>query len=105
MTYRFTADGHKVSLLGYGAMRLPTVDGKHANGWASGASSADIDQELVNRQVKMLTYLIRESVISDQISTISSGIISRSLFMSLLVSLVLIGLFAMMFIQMKISDF
>ena len=54
MTYRFTADGHKVSLLGYGAMRLPTVDGKHANGWAPGASSADIDQELVNRQVKML---------------------------------------------------
>lgn len=49
----------------------------------------------------MLTYLIRESVISDQISSISSGIISRSLFMSLLVSLVLIGLFAMMFIQMK----
>ena len=54
MTYRFTADGHKVSLLGYGAMRLPTVDGKHANGWASGASSAAIDQELLNKQTKML---------------------------------------------------
>ncbi|MBR2838885.1 MAG: aldo/keto reductase [Kiritimatiellae bacterium] len=54
MTYRFTADGHKVSLLGYGAMRLPTVDGKHANGWAAGASSAEIDQNLLNGQVKKL---------------------------------------------------
>ena len=54
MTCRFTADGGKVSLLGYGAMRLPTVDGKHANGWASGSSDAPIDQELFNRQVKLL---------------------------------------------------
>ena len=54
MTYRFTADGQKVSLLGYGAMRLATVDGKHANGWAAGASSAQIDQELMNRQVKAM---------------------------------------------------
>ena len=54
MTYRFTADGRKVSLLGYGAMRLPTVDGKHANGWAPGASAAAIDQETLNRQVKLL---------------------------------------------------
>ena len=54
MTYRFTADGRKVSLLGYGAMRLATVDGKHANGWASGASSAEIDQPMLNRQVKIL---------------------------------------------------
>ncbi len=49
MTYRFTADGRKVSLLGYGAMRLATVDGKHANGWAAGSSKAD-------RQVK--NYLL-----------------------------------------------
>ena len=54
MTYRFTADGQKVSLLGYGAMRLATVDGKHANGWAAGSSAAQIDQELMNRQVKAL---------------------------------------------------
>ena len=54
MTYSFASDGRKVSLVGYGAMRLATVDGKHANGWAAGASSAAIDQELVNRQVKML---------------------------------------------------
>ena len=43
--------GEKVSLLGYGMMRLPTVDGKHANGWDKGASSEKIDQELVNRQI------------------------------------------------------
>ena len=54
MTYRFASDGRKVSLLGYGAMRLATVDGKHANGWAAGSSSASIDQDLMNRQVKML---------------------------------------------------
>ena len=54
MTYRFTADGQKISLLGYGAMRLATVDGKHANGWAAGSSKAEIDQPLLNRQVKAL---------------------------------------------------
>jgi len=51
MTMRRDAHGDEISLLGYGMMRLPTVDGKHANGWASGASSAKIDQELVNRQI------------------------------------------------------
>ena len=54
MTTRFTVDGRKVSLLGYGAMRLATVDGKHANGWAAGSSKAEIDQPLLNRQVKAL---------------------------------------------------
>ena len=49
----------------------------------------------------LLTYLIRESVISEQISSISTGIISRSLFMSLLVAAFLIVLFVMMFRQMK----
>ena len=49
----------------------------------------------------MLTYLIRESVISEQISSISSGIIMRSLFMSLFVAASLIVLFVMMFRQMK----
>lgn len=52
MTYRFSADGRRVSLLGYGAMRLPTTDGGHANGWAKdGYSSSGIDQDLLNRQV------------------------------------------------------
>ena len=54
MTYRFNADGKKVSLLGFGAMRLATVDGKHANTWADGVSSASIDQNLLNEQVKLM---------------------------------------------------
>lgn len=55
MTYRTTTDGKKISLLGYGAMRLPTVDGGHANGWVpNGYSTTNIDQELVERQVKYL---------------------------------------------------
>ncbi|MBQ6457738.1 MAG: aldo/keto reductase [Kiritimatiellae bacterium] len=51
MTLRTAKKGEQVSLLGYGAMRLPTRDGGHANGWAQGASSAAIDQEEVNRHV------------------------------------------------------
>ena len=47
-------DGRPVSLLGYGAMRLPTVDRAHATGGVEGASKAAIDQELLNRQVKLL---------------------------------------------------
>jgi len=48
MTYRTNrTTGDKVSLLGYGMMRLPTIDGV-----ASGRESkADIDQEQVNRLV------------------------------------------------------
>ena len=54
MTTRFTVDGKKVSLLGYGAMRLPTVDGGHANSWMLDASKKAIDQEHFNRQVKYM---------------------------------------------------
>ena len=44
-----------VSLLGYGAMRMPTKDGKHANTWDNkGYSAAGIDQEELNRQVKYM---------------------------------------------------
>ena len=50
MTTRQTKDGRKVSLLGYGAMRMPTVDGGHANGWAKdGYSAAGIDQKMLDR--------------------------------------------------------
>ncbi len=42
----------------------------------------------------MLTYLIRESVISERISSVSSGIITRSLIQSLLAALVLGMMFA-----------
>ena len=54
MTCHHTIDGHKVSLLGYGAMRLPTVDGGHANNWAGDASKQAIDQQALNRQVKYM---------------------------------------------------
>ena len=55
MTTRFATDGRKVSLLGYGAMRLPTVDGGHANGWAKdGYSTSGIDQKLLDTQVKYM---------------------------------------------------
>ena len=57
MTTRFSLDGKKVSLLGYGSMRLPTVDGGHANPWAPNMSNAAIDQKRVNRQVKHMLEL------------------------------------------------
>ena len=55
MTYRFANNGQKISLLGYGAMRMPTVDGGHANGWVKeGYSQSSIDQAQLNEQVKYL---------------------------------------------------
>ena len=54
MTTRAQSDGRKVSLLGYGAMRLPTVDGGHANNWKLDASKKAIDQALLNRQVRLM---------------------------------------------------
>ena len=55
MTTRFSIDGKKVSLLGYGAMRLPTVDGGHANGWSKdGYSAHGIDQKTLDAQVKYM---------------------------------------------------
>ena len=41
MTTRFTVDGKKVSLLGYGAMRLPAADGGHANNWRAKSARHD----------------------------------------------------------------
>ena len=49
----------------------------------------------------ILTYLIRESVISEQIGSITNGIILRSVIHSILTALVLIGLFAMIIIQLR----
>ena len=49
----------------------------------------------------MLTYLIRESVISQQIDEISEGIILRSLMLAFLMTLVLVGVFSMMLIQTR----
>jgi signal transduction histidine kinase/DNA-binding response OmpR family regulator len=49
----------------------------------------------------ILTYLVRESVISNQISSIYEGIVFRSLVQSILTVLVLAGLFAIMLVQMR----
>ena len=54
MTSHCTLDGKKVSLLGYGSMRLPTVDGGHATSRRPGASDAAIDQKLFNAQVRYM---------------------------------------------------
>ena len=47
---RTGSHGERVSLLGYGAMRYPTVDGSHAN-THRGGSNAPIDTEMVQRHV------------------------------------------------------
>ena len=49
----------------------------------------------------LLTYLIRESVLSEEINSISSGIIRRSVLQSLLTVLVLLGLFAFIISQTR----
>lgn len=49
----------------------------------------------------LLTYLIRESVISNQISAVTDGIIRRSLLQSALTALALAGLFAALIAQNK----
>ena len=49
----------------------------------------------------MLTYLIRESVISKQFSDINERIISRSLAHSIITALVLVGMFATVIIQLR----
>ena len=49
----------------------------------------------------LLTYLIRESVISDQISSISSGTISRSVFQSILTIVILLAIFAYIIFQTR----
>ncbi len=55
----------------------------------------------VHRTDWMLTYLIRESVISEQIDTISEGIVKRSLIMSILIAIVFAGISAMMILQTR----
>ena len=52
----------------------------------------------------MLTYLIRESVISEQISEITDGIVARSLIHSIITALVLVSMFVMVIIQLKKAE-
>lgn len=47
----------------------------------------------------MLVYLIREDAINDQINSISFGIITRSLIQSILIAIILIGLFMVLIRQ------
>ncbi len=49
----------------------------------------------------MLTYLVRESVISEQINSISESIIRKSLIHSVLTALVLAGMFALMILETR----
>ena len=49
----------------------------------------------------MLTYLIRESMISDQISSVTDSIVRRSLLQTILTVLVLLALFVIIFIHMR----
>jgi len=57
----------------------------------------------VERTNWMLTYLIRESLISEQISSISGGIITRSILQTLLTAIVLLGMFGILFVQTRRS--
>jgi predicted aldo/keto reductase-like oxidoreductase len=50
MTMRKDARGSDVSLLGFGMMRLPTVDGRHANSYGGGSKAA-IDRDEVYAQI------------------------------------------------------
>ena len=50
MSVRKGGHGDDVSLLGFGMMRLPTVDGKHAN-MHHGGSKAEIDRDEVYAQI------------------------------------------------------
>lgn len=47
----------------------------------------------------MLTYLIREDKINDQINSVYTGIITRSLIQSILIAIILIGLFVILIRQ------
>ena len=49
----------------------------------------------------MLTYLIRETVISERINSVSGGIITRSIVQSLLTALVLAGMFGFIIVQIR----
>ena len=49
----------------------------------------------------ILTYLIRESVISEQIGSITDGIIFRSLIHSIVTALVLVAMFVMVIVQLR----
>jgi len=59
MTVRLGKHGERVGLLGYGAMRIPTVDGGHANAHEQGGSTDAIDQKRLDEQVD---YMLKHGV-------------------------------------------
>ncbi|MCR5136184.1 MAG: response regulator [Oscillospiraceae bacterium] len=63
----------------------------------------DIDETLYHLPVEgtdwMLTYLIRESVIGEQINRITSTIINRSVWQSILTTLLMLGIFLVILLQ------
>ena len=65
----------------------------------------DIQETLSFAPVKgtnwQLTYLVRESVISDKIGYISSDIVQRSVIQSVIIIAVILGLFGFVLLQMK----
>ena len=83
-------------------------DFKNLNKGAISFTYNDIQETLAYVPVEgtnwLLTYLIRETVISNQISSVSNGIIRRSLIQSGLTALVLLGLFALIFTQTRRSN-
>ena len=52
----------------------------------------------IHRTDWMLTYLIRESVISEQIDTIAEGIVRRNFILAVMTTLVMVGIFLIMLI-------
>lgn len=55
----------------------------------------------IHRTDWMLTYLIRESVISEQIDTIAEGIVRRNFILAVMTTLVMVGIFLVMLIQTR----
>ena len=80
-------------------------DFSEGNSGAVSFSYNDINETLYYVPVQgtdwMLTYLIRESVIGEQINSISNSIILRSVIQSVLTALILLGMFILIFIQQK----
>jgi len=54
VTRRRDGGGQEVGLLGFGAMRLPTVDGGHANPWGENTSPKSIDRKRVDAMIDLL---------------------------------------------------
>ena len=89
---------------GYSAEKIRSDFESHTKGIVSftyGGIKESISYVPVHGTDWMLTYLIRESVISEQIGAISSGIIMRSIIQSALTAIALLLLFGVMVVQIR----